>query len=337
MPPHTQLSALEDSYGRLISYLRLSITDRCDFRCTYCMSEDVEFLPRDAVMSLEECLRIARIFTEMGVKKIRVTGGEPLVRKNALWLFEALGKLPGLQELVLTTNGSQLARYAPALRNAGVSRVNISLDTLQPERFRQITRSGSLSDVLDGLTAALGAGFERVKLNTVMVKGLNDDEFVTLLNFAREQGTDISFIEEMPFGERSKHGSTPEFVRTEDALAHLSEHFSLTPTQETSGGPARYWRLPDSPIRVGFISPHNSHFCESCNRVRMACNGTLYPCLGQNQARDLLPLLRAHPHDDAPLRAAIEAAIQTKPEHHSFNDAPSGQIIMLRPMSLTGG
>ena len=324
---------LVDKYGRHVTYLRLSITDRCDFRCTYCMAEDMSFLPRQEVMSLEESLLVAKTFVDLGVTKLRVTGGEPLVRKNVMWLIEHLGALPGLENLVLTTNGSQLERFAAPLKAAGVRRINISLDTLNPQRFQAITRIGELDKVLRGIDAAKSAGFRRTKLNTVMMRGTNDDEFVDLVRFAMAQQLDISFIEEMPLGDI--HGRQNTYISAEETRALLGQHFELIPSTENSGGPARYWRIPGSESRIGFISPHSHNFCDSCNRVRVTAKGELYPCLGQNDALNLLPILRAGA-DDAALRQAITASMGIKPFGHDFTqqmDAPQ----VVRFMSMTGG
>lgn len=328
-------AVLVDKYGRQVSYLRLSITDRCDFRCHYCMAEEMEFLPRAQVLTLEECLRLASVFVDLGVSKLRVTGGEPLVRRNAIWLLERLARLPGLRELVLTTNGSQLARYAPALRAAGVRRINISLDTLRAERFRQITRVGDLSRVLAGIAAARAAGFERLKINAVLLRGVNDDEISDLVHFAVAQEIDIAFIEQMPFGELG-HSRRPSFLSSDEALALLQADFVLVPSAETTGGPARYWRIPGQTTRVGFIAPHSHNFCAACNRVRVTARGELFPCLGSNDAVHLLPLLRAHPADDALVRAAIAQSMGFKARGHDFGqrlDAPQ----LVRFMSVTGG
>jgi cyclic pyranopterin phosphate synthase len=325
---------LIDKYGRHITYIRLSITDRCDFRCTYCMAEDMEFLPREQVLSLEECLRIVRTFVGLGVTKVRITGGEPLVRRNALWLMEQIAGLDGLKELVLTTNGSQLDRYAVPLRNAGVKRINVSLDTLQPDRFKAITRIGELDKVLRGIDAAQAAGFTRTKLNTVMMRGVNDDEFVDLVRYATAHDLNISFIEEMPLGDVG-HGRGNTYFSSEEALALLAGSFELLPTLETTGGPARYWRIEGSDSRVGFISPHSHNFCDTCNRVRITAQGELYPCLGQNDAMSLMPLLRASSADEA-LHEAIVRSMGIKPKEHNFTeqmDAPK----VVRFMSMTGG
>ena len=324
---------LLDKYGRRITYVRLSITDRCDFRCTYCMAEEMTFLPRHEVMSLEECLRVAKVFVGLGVNKLRITGGEPLVRKNALWLIERLGALPGLDNLVLTTNGSQLERFAAPLKAAGVKRINISLDTLKADRFKAITRIGDLDKVLRGIEAANAAGFQRTKLNTVMMRGTNNDEFVDLVRFAIANALDISFIEEMPLGEI--HGRNRSYISSEETREQLARHFEMRPSSENSGGPARYWRIPGSESRIGFISPHSHNFCDTCNRVRITAKGELYPCLGQNDASHLLPVLRAS-HDDAALRQAIVDSMGIKPFGHDFTqqmDAPQ----VVRFMSMTGG
>ena len=326
---------LIDQFGRTVDYIRLSITDRCDFRCVYCMSEDMTFLPRDEVLSLEECARLVKVFVHLGVSKVRITGGEPLVRKNALWLFEEVGQLTGLKELVLTTNGSQLDKQAVALKNAGVKRINISVDSLQPERFKKITRTGDLNKVLNGLQASIDAGFEGIKLNTVLMRGSNDDEAIDLVQFAIDKKIDISFIEEMPLGEVD-HTRESTFVSNIDTLKLLQSQYLLTPSLESTGGPARYWRVADSATKIGFISPHSHNFCESCNRVRITCKGELYLCLGQEDKIDLMPLLREYPHDDEPLIAAILGSMSIKPKGHDF-DLKRAQPAVIRFMSHTGG
>jgi cyclic pyranopterin phosphate synthase len=328
-------NVLIDQFGRSVNYIRLSITDRCDFRCVYCMSEDMTFLPRSEVLSLEECVRLVKVFVSLGVEKVRITGGEPLVRKNALWLFEEIGQLPGLRELVTTTNGSQLEHQAQALRKAGVKRINISLDSLDAERFRKITRVGELGKVLRGIAAAKQAGFDNIKLNTVLMRGFNDDETLSLVDFAIAQGIDISFIEEMPLGEVD-HTRDSTFVSNETTLKLLQAHHTLISSAETTGGPARYWRILDTNTRVGFISPHSHNFCESCNRVRITCKGELYLCLGQEDKVDLMPLLRKFPHDDTPLIEAIVGSMQIKPKGHDF-DLKRAQPAVIRFMSVTGG
>ena len=326
---------LIDQFGRTVDYIRLSITDRCDFRCVYCMAEDMTFLPRDEVLSLEECARLVRVFVGLGVTKVRITGGEPLVRKNALWLFEEVGKLQGLKELVLTTNGSQLMSQAAALKAAGVKRINISIDSLKPENFKKITRTGDLNKVLAGLQASIDAGFEGIKINTVLMRGQNDDETADLVQFAVKQKIDISFIEEMPLG-LVDHARESTFVSNTDTLKLLQNSFSLTPSLETTGGPARYWRVANSPTKIGFISPHSHNFCESCNRVRITCKGELYLCLGQEDKVDLMPLLRQNPNDDAPIIDAILNSMKIKPKGHDF-DLRRAEPAVVRFMSHTGG
>jgi cyclic pyranopterin phosphate synthase len=326
---------LIDQFGRQVDYIRLSITDRCDFRCVYCMSEDMTFLPREEVLTLEECARLIKAFVSLGVNKVRITGGEPLVRKNALWLFEEVGKLEELDELVLTTNGSQLVKHAAALKNAGVKRINISLDSLDAARFKAITRIGELDKVLSGIEAAKAAGFENIKLNTVLMRGVNDDETSTLVDFAIAQKLDISFIEEMPLGEVD-HTRASTFVSNADTLKKLQSEYSLVASTETTGGPARYWRVPNSATKIGFISPHSHNFCESCNRVRITCKGELYLCLGQDDKVDLMPLLRNHPEDDQPLIDAIVGSMAIKPKGHDF-DLRRAEPAVIRFMSHTGG
>lgn len=326
---------LIDQFGRTVDYIRLSITDRCDFRCVYCMAEDMTFLPRDEVLSLEECARLVKIFVNLGVSKVRITGGEPLVRKNALWLFEEVGKLAGLKELVLTTNGSQLQSQAQALKKAGVKRINISIDSLKPERFKQITRTGKLEQVLDGLQASIHAGFEGIKINTVLMRGQNDDEATDLVQFAIDNKIDISFIEEMPLGEVD-HARESTFVSNADTLKLLQSTFTLLASTETTGGPARYWRVANSATKIGFISPHSHNFCESCNRVRITCKGELFLCLGQEDKVDLMPLLRENSNDDAPIIEAIQQSMRVKPKGHDF-DLRRAEPAVIRFMSHTGG
>lgn len=326
---------LVDQFGRTVDYIRLSITDRCDFRCVYCMGEDMTFLPREEVLSLEECARLIKVFVSLGVSKVRITGGEPLVRKNALWLFEEVGQLEQLKELVLTTNGSQLIKYAAGLRNAGVKRINISLDSLDAGRFKAITRIGDLLKVLAGIQAAKEAGFDNIKLNTVLMRGVNDDETTALVDFAIAQKLDISFIEEMPLGEVD-HTRASTFVSNADTLQKLQSEYSLIPSTETTGGPARYWRVANSTTKIGFISPHSHNFCESCNRVRITCKGELYLCLGQEDKVDLMPLLRNHPGDDQPLIDAIVNSMAVKPKGHDFDLRRTAPAV-IRFMSHTGG
>jgi GTP 3',8-cyclase len=326
---------LIDQFGRVVDYIRLSITDRCDFRCVYCMSEDMTFLRRDEVLSLEECARLVKIFVNLGVSKVRITGGEPLVRKNAMWLFEEVGSLPGLKELVLTTNGSQLDKHAATLKQAGVKRVNISIDSLKAERFKKITRTGDLNKVLTGLQASIHAGFEGIKINTVLMKNSNDDEAADLVQFAIDKKIDISFIEEMPLGDVN-HNRENTFVSNTDTLKLLQSAFTLLPSTETTGGPARYWRVVDTHTKIGFISPHSHNFCESCNRVRISCQGELFLCLGQDDKVELMPLLRANPNNDVPIIQAILDSMRVKPKGHDF-DLSRAKPAVVRFMSHTGG
>lgn len=328
-------TSLVDSFGRKVDYIRLSITDRCDFRCVYCMSEDMQFLPRDKVLTLEECSRLVKVFVSLGVKKVRITGGEPLVRKDALWLFNQIGHLPGLNELVITTNGSQLEHQAQALKQAGVRRINISLDSLDAARFREITRVGDLDKVLRGIAAAKHAGFENIKLNTLLMRGINDDEALPLAAFAIEQGIDISFIEEMPLGQ-VRHTRNSTYISNENTLKLLRSRYDLIGSVESTGGPARYWRVPNTNTKVGFISPHSHNFCESCNRIRITSKGELYLCLGQENKVDLRPLLKEYPCDDKPLKKAIVDSMKMKPKGHDF-DIKRATPAVIRFMSHTGG
>lgn len=326
---------LIDQFGRTVNYIRLSITDRCDFRCVYCMSEEMTFLPRSEVLSLEESARLVKIFVGLGVSKVRITGGEPLVRKNALWLFENIGKLADLKELVLTTNGSQLEKQAESLKNAGVKRINISLDSLNSERFKKITRIGNLDQVLRGIQTAKKVGFENIKLNTVIMRGTNEDEILPLVQFAIDQEIDISFIEEMPLGDVT-HARENTFFSNTETLNLIKNKFALMPSTFHSGGPARYYQLENAKTKIGFISPHSHNFCESCNRVRITCKGELYLCLGQEDKVDLMPLLRAFPNDDAPVIEAILNSMQIKPKGHDF-DLKRAEPAVVRFMSHTGG
>jgi GTP 3',8-cyclase len=326
---------LVDRFGRLVDYVRISVTDRCDLRCLYCMSEDMSFLPREQLLTLEELARLGRCFSELGVVKIRVTGGEPLVRRNVLWLFERLGELPGIRDLTLTTNGTQLARFAQGLRDAGVTRVNVSLDSLRPERFRAITRLGSIDHTLAGIDAAIAAGFRRVKINSVILKNRNHDETVDLVRFAMDRGLDISFIEEMPLGMIGDHDRAECYYSSDSIRRDLAEVFDLLPTTESTGGPAKYARIAGTDTRVGFISPHSHNFCGECNRVRVTAEGRLLLCLGQEYSADLRRALRANPTDDVRVKSAIAAAMSLKPRGHDFD--LGARPIVLRHMSVTGG
>jgi cyclic pyranopterin phosphate synthase len=326
---------LMDNFGRRVNYVRISVTDRCDFRCVYCMSEKMDFLPRAQILTLEEIVQLGRAFTELGVDKIRITGGEPLVRHGVLWLLQQLGRLPNLRELVLTSNGSQLAKMARPLREAGVRRLNISLDSLQPKRFSQLTRVGDLKQVLQGIDAAQAAGFERVKLNSVILRNRNHDEVTDLLRFAMDKGMDISYIEEMPLGVISEHDRAAVYYSSDAVLQELQRAFTLVPTTETSGGPARYYRVKNSNTRVGLISPHSHNFCGNCNRVRVTAQGRLLLCLGQEHSMDLRAILRTYPDDLDRLKTAIQESMAIKPKGHDFK--LQAQPVILRHMSVTGG
>jgi len=329
--------ALRDRFGRAITYLRVSVTDRCDFRCVYCMSESMTFLPKRDLLTLEELERICAAFVRRGVNKLRITGGEPLVRKNILWLFEALARHrgSGLEELTLTTNGSQLQHFARDLRNAGVERINVSLDTLRPDRFRAITRWGELATVLKGLDAADAAGL-KVKINAVALKGTNEDEFDDLIGFAHGRGYDLTLIETMPLGEVGSD-RTDQYLPLSLVCARLAQRWTLSESPYRTGGPARYVTVAETGGRLGFITPLTHNFCESCNRVRLTCTGTLYMCLGQEDAVDLRAPLRASEDDDA-LNAAIDRAMILKPKGHDFViDRRVGKPAVARHMSVTGG
>lgn len=326
---------LVDGLDRTIDYVRISVTDRCDFRCIYCMAEQMSFLPRQQVLTLEEIERTARLFITNGIKKIRLTGGEPLVRQGIVGLCERISAIPGLNELVMTSNGSQLEKFAKPLANAGVRRLNISLDSLRPERFRALTRLGDLAQVLRGIEAARRAGFESVKLNSVIIKGRNEDEVLDLAGFALEQGLDISFIEEMPLGHVGR--SREQSLCTSDQVRELlAQRYSLLPSPETSGGPARYTRVQGYPeSRIGFISPHSHNFCSSCNRVRLTAEGKLLLCLGNEHDLDLRALLRRYPLDDDQVQEAIHKALKHKPARHEFS--AEGRVQIVRFMNASGG
>jgi GTP 3',8-cyclase len=325
---------LIDGFGREINYVRLSVTDRCDFRCVYCMSEDMQFLPRNQVLSLEEIYRVGRVLVELGVKKIRLTGGEPLIRQNIIWLVEKLAALDGLQELTMTTNGSRLKSLAQPLKDAGLDRINISLDSLQPTRFHEITRTGHLSDVLAGIEAAQQVGFQRIKLNTVILRHRNDDEILDLVDFVRQQQLDLAFIEEMPLGDINDHQRADTYISNEEVRQRIAAAHPLLAALDNTGGPARYYRMADSNSRIGFISPHSHNFCGSCNRVRVTAEGRLLLCLGNEHSADLRSPMR-HNDNDQPLINTIMQALPLKPERHYFNVDEPPQIV--RFMNMTGG
>jgi len=332
---HASSPALIDRFGRRVTYLRVSITDRCDFRCIYCMAEEMVFLPRAQILSLEEIEAVCRAFVELGVDKIRITGGEPLVRKGALGLLRNLGRLQGLRELVLSTNGSQLEATARELKAAGVKRVNISLDTLDEGLFRQMTRVGDLRQVLRGVDAAVEAGFGRVKLNAVILKNRNHGEVGALVDFAVAKGIDISFIEEMPLGVVDGHDRALEYYSSDAIRADLERRFTLLPSTENTGGPSRYFRVAGTGTRVGFISPHSHNFCANCNRVRLTAEGRLLLCLGNEHSVDLKQVIRAYPGDDEKLKSAIVESMRIKPESHAFDLGE--KPVIFRHMSVTGG
>jgi len=332
-----QRAPLVDGFGRRIEYLRLSVTDRCNFRCVYCMNEDTNFLCRAHILSLEELAQIGRSFVKLGVKRIRLTGGEPLMRSNLLLLVQELCELKrqGLQELTMTTNGSQLQRLAKPLRRAGLDRLNISLDTLKTHRFTALTRRGKLTDVLAGIDEACAAGFKRIRLNLVVMKGRNWDEVEDIVHYALERGLDLCFIEEMPIGAVNHRQLAETYVSNEQLLLRLREKFELIPSPSTTGGPARYFHIPGQISRVGFISPHSHSFCASCNRVRVSVEGRLFLCLGSEASVDLKEIIRQNPGDPACLEAALIKAMRWKPECHNFslNEEPmTGRL-----MNMTGG
>ena len=330
---------LIDPFGRHVSYLRVSVTDRCDFRCVYCMSEHMTFLPKKELLSLEELDRLCGAFVSKGVRKLRITGGEPLVRKNIMWLFHALARhleTGALEELTLTTNGSQLKRYAQELADLGVRRINVSADTLDPDKFRTITRWGDLDKVMEGIDAAQQAGI-KVKLNAVALKGVNEDEIDDMIRFTHGRGMDMTLIETMPMGE-IESDRTDQYLPLSIVRARLMDNWTLEDIPYRTGGPARYVQIKETGGTLGFITPMTHNFCESCNRVRLTCTGTLYMCLGQDDAADLRAPLRAHPDDDRPLLAAIDEAISRKPKGHDFIiERDSKRPAVARHMSVTGG
>lgn len=334
------VAPLIDPFQRPISYLRVSVTDRCDFRCVYCMSEHMTFLPKKELLTLEELDRMCSTFIGLGVEKLRITGGEPLVRKGIMTFFNQMSRhleAGTLQELTLTTNGSQLQKYAGDLYAAGVRRINVSLDTLDDEKFAKVTRWGRLSQVLNGIDAGQKAGL-RVKINAVALKGFNEDELNTIVDWCAERDMDLTFIEVMPMGDLGNEDRLDQYWSLKDLRGRLAERFTLSDLAERSGGPARYVRLEETQQKIGFITPLTHNFCESCNRVRLTCTGELYMCLGQEDMADLRAPLRADPDSNAPLEAAIRAAIERKPKGHDFDysrQRADGQ--MTRHMSHTGG
>jgi len=330
-----QPNKLVDNYGRHIDYIRLSVTDRCDFRCVYCMTEEMTFLPRKQILSLEELHRVARAFTELGVKKIRLTGGEPMVRTNVMTLIEQLGALPGLEELLLTTNGAQLDKYAVPLRDAGVNRVNISIDSLDADRFKRISRVGKLEKVLAGIDAARAAGFERIRLNAVIMRGYNEDEVLQLADYAIAREVDIAFIEEMPLGDASDHDRQDTTCSNDWVRSVITEKYELVNSAAKTAGPSKYLQIAGEKSRIGFISPVSHNFCADCNRVRVTVEGRLLLCLGNEHSVDLRSILRDENADDVQLKQAIIDSMAIKPERHYFYDKDHAQPVRL--MNMTGG
>lgn len=327
---------LVDKFNRVVDYIRISVTDRCDFRCVYCMAEDMVFAPRSELLTLEEIELVATAFVELGVSKIRLTGGEPLVRHGITNLVERLSSLSGLKELNMTSNGSQLPHLAKPLKQAGLSRLNISLDSLKPDRFKQLTRTGNLQTVLDGIQSAKEQGFKDIKINCVMLKGRNDDEILDLIEFVRSHQLDISFIEEMPLGEISEHDRALTFMSSAEIRDVISQKYDLKESEHATGGPSRYWHFNDgAQSRIGFISPHSHNFCSTCNRVRLTAQGRLLLCLGNEHSVDLRKVVRDHPGQLEPVKQAIRQAMDLKPERHHFDLGEEVQI--LRFMNTTGG
>ncbi len=331
----TEQTLLIDRFGRRVNYLRISVTDRCDFRCLYCMEETMSFLPRAQILTLEEIYMLAKAFSELGVEKIRITGGEPLVRNGILQLIEQIGQLTALKELVMTTNGSQLEKFAKPLNDAGVKRLNISLDTLNAEKFRILTRNGDLKTVLKGIEAAKKAGFRRLKINAVILKNRNHNEVVDLVQFAINHELDISFIEEMPLGVVSQHNRYEAYYSSDQIKQDLDQRFTLLPSATKTGGPSNYFQVQGTGTRVGFISPHSHNFCSDCNRVRLTAEGRLLLCLGNEHSMDMKQVLRANPGNHEIVKQAIIQAMQIKPEKHEF--VLSDQPVILRHMNVTGG
>jgi len=331
---------LIDPLARAITYLRVSVTDRCDFRCVYCMAENMQFLPKKELLTLEELDRLCSKFVDLGVEKLRITGGEPLVRRDIMRFFQGMSRhldSGALRELTLTTNGSQLERFADDLYAAGVRRINVSLDTLDDDKFARVTRWGRLPQVLRGIDAAQRAGL-RIKINAVALKGFNEDELFTLTEWCASRDMDLTWIEVMPMGDLGGEDRIGQFWSLKDVRAQLAQNYTVTDIPERTGGPARYVKLEETGQKIGFITPLSHNFCESCNRVRLTCTGELYMCLGQDDMADLRAPLREHPNDDAALEDAIRKAISLKPKGHDFDysrQEVAGQ--MSRHMSHTGG
>lgn len=331
----SEQETLVDGFGRQVTYVRMSVTDRCDFRCVYCMGEDMTFLPREKVLTLEEMSLVAEAFAQLGVNKIRLTGGEPLVRRNVMELIRHIGDLPQITDFAMTSNGSQLGRMSEDLKAAGLKRLNISLDSLDAERFRQLTRKGDLNQVVAGIDAAVATGFKGIKLNAVILKGRNDHEILDLLEFAIERGIDISYIEEMPLGEISEHEREETYCSSDEVREVIAQRYELVPTTEKTDGPSRYFRIPGLKTKVGFISPHSHNFCGTCNRVRVTAEGRLLLCLGNEHSVDLRAIIRANPGEIEPVKQAIRESMSIKPERHHFTT--DGDVQVVRFMNMTGG
>ncbi len=335
MRKKSEQTGLIDSFGRKIDYIRISITDRCDFRCVYCMTEDMSFLPRAKILTLEEIALLCEIFVDLGISKIRLTGGEPLVRKNVIELMNNIGKLTGLKELTITTNGSQLEKYSEKIKKAGVSRINISLDTLDEKKFKELTRTGDLKNVLRGIEAARLSNFSRIKINSVILKNRNSDEVLNLAQFAIKNDFDISFIEEMPLGAIVEHDRAEAFYPSDQIIKDLKKTLTLEKSDAKTNGPSRYLRVKGTKTKIGFISPHSNKFCSECNRIRLTSEGQLLLCLGQENSIDLKKLLRKKPTDKSMIKNAVINSIRNKPKEHFFE--LKEQPVILRFMSHTGG
>ncbi len=331
----TPSTNLIDKYGRHIDYVRLSVTDRCDFRCVYCMSEKMTFLPRNQVLSLEEIFKVAQAFNQLGVRRIRLTGGEPLVRSNILSLVKNIGLLPNLDELLITTNASHLEEMAADLKTAGVTRINISLDSLNAATFKEMTRTGDLAQVLRGIDAAKAQSFKGLRLNAVILKGRNDHEILDLLHYAMQLGINIAFIEEMPLGDVSDHDRLETSCSNDDVRRVIEGVHNLTELTMQTAGPSRYFSIAGSATKLGFISPVSHNFCESCNRVRVTVEGRLLLCLGNEHSVDLRAILRDHPDDVGLLQETIRNAMDIKPLRHYFYEKDAPQVV--RFMNMTGG
>ena len=338
MDSHNHFLATEpsliDPFGRTIDYLRLSVTDRCNLRCTYCMAEDMTFLPRAQILSLEELRDVATAFVNLGIKKIRLTGGEPLIRRDIIKLVSAIASLPGLEEVTMTTNGMLLSKMAQPLKDAGLGRINISVDSLKADRFKELTRLGDLDQWHKSIRVAKESGFNKIKLNTVILAGFNDDEVLDLAHYAVDNEMDISFIEEMPLGAISSHERSETLVTSDQVREQLERNFSLVDSVETTGGPSRYLQVVGSKSKIGFISPMSNNFCSSCNRVRMTAEGRFLLCLGNENSMDLRHVMRSHPGDSVLLKAKIVEALHSKPERHHFDP---NRTDIVRFMNMTGG